>query len=54
MVGRLMKWRLTERCCDPSNREPNLSLNLELADYIKSKKANTYVQGERSGIAWEC
>lgn len=30
-----------ERCCDPSNREPNLALNLELADYIKSKKANT-------------
>lgn len=29
-----------ERCCDPSNREPNLALNLELADYIKQKKAN--------------
>lgn len=30
-----------DRCCDPSNREPNLALNLELADYIKQKKANT-------------
>ncbi|UZJ56883.1 hypothetical protein CBS101457_006203 [Exobasidium rhododendri] len=30
-----------ERCCDPSNREPNLALNLELADYIKDKKANS-------------
>ena len=29
-----------ERCCDPSNPEPNLALNLELADYIKQKKAN--------------
>lgn len=31
---------LVERCCDPLNREPNLALNLELADYIKQKKAN--------------
>ncbi|PWN88098.1 VHS-domain-containing protein [Acaromyces ingoldii] len=30
-----------ERCCNPSLREPNLGLNLELADYIKQKQANT-------------
>ncbi|CAO1628623.1 unnamed protein product [Sympodiomycopsis kandeliae] len=30
-----------ERCCDPINSQPNLSLNLELADHIKQKQANT-------------
>lgn len=30
-----------ERCCDPMNSQPNLALNLELADHIKSKQANT-------------
>ncbi|PWN49391.1 VHS-domain-containing protein [Violaceomyces palustris] len=30
-----------ERCCDPSLSQPNLALDLELADYINSKKANT-------------
>ncbi|CAO1626087.1 unnamed protein product [Parajaminaea phylloscopi] len=30
-----------ERCCDPINSRPNLSLNLELADHIKQKQANT-------------
>ncbi|GAA5870301.1 hypothetical protein JCM8547_006597 [Rhodosporidiobolus lusitaniae] len=30
-----------ERACDPSLHEPNLSLDLEIADLINSKKANT-------------
>ncbi|CAD6892440.1 unnamed protein product [Tilletia controversa] len=30
-----------ERCCDPSFREPNLAIELEFADYVNSKKANT-------------
>jgi hypothetical protein len=29
------------RACDPSLREPNYALNLELAEYINAKKANT-------------
>lgn len=29
------------RACDPSLREPNYALNLELAEYINNKKANT-------------
>lgn len=33
--------RYVERCCDPINTQPNLALNLELADYIKQKQANT-------------
>ncbi|EST06387.1 hypothetical protein PSEUBRA_004281 [Kalmanozyma brasiliensis GHG001] len=30
-----------ERCCHPSLSQPNLALNLELADYVNQKKANT-------------
>ncbi|KAN0061617.1 ARF-binding protein [Thecaphora frezii] len=30
-----------ERCCHPSLSQPNLALDLELADYINQKKANT-------------
>ncbi|GAA6023501.1 hypothetical protein JCM10207_006219 [Rhodosporidiobolus poonsookiae] len=30
-----------ERACDPSLHEPNLSLDLEIADLINQKKANT-------------
>lgn len=30
-----------ERCCHPSLSSPNLALNLELADYVNQKKANT-------------
>ncbi|GAA6042452.1 hypothetical protein JCM8097_008461 [Rhodosporidiobolus ruineniae] len=30
-----------ERACDPSLHEPNLSLDLEIADLINTKKANT-------------
>ncbi|KAG8991044.1 hypothetical protein FRB93_002933 [Tulasnella sp. JGI-2019a] len=30
-----------QRCCEPSLAEPNYPLNLELADYILQKKANT-------------
>ncbi|KAF9508652.1 hypothetical protein BS47DRAFT_1302604 [Hydnum rufescens UP504] len=30
-----------QRACDPSLREPNYALNLELADHINQKKANT-------------
>ncbi|GAA5865922.1 hypothetical protein JCM1840_006302 [Sporobolomyces johnsonii] len=30
-----------ERACDPSLHEPNMSLDLEIADLINSKKANT-------------
>jgi len=30
-----------QRACDPSLHEPNYSLNLELAEYINQKKANT-------------
>ncbi|KAK9456169.1 VHS domain-containing protein [Dipodascopsis uninucleata] len=33
--------RMIERACDPSNAEPNLSLNLEIADYINAKKGNS-------------
>jgi ADP-ribosylation factor-binding protein GGA len=29
------------RCCEPSLSEPNYALNLELAEYINQKKANT-------------
>ncbi|KAL7412378.1 hypothetical protein BDY24DRAFT_341853 [Mrakia frigida] len=32
---------LAERACDPSLPEPAYTLNLELADYVNSKKANT-------------
>ncbi|CDW96880.1 hypothetical protein [Sporisorium scitamineum] len=30
-----------ERCCHPALSQPNLALNLELADYVNQKKANT-------------
>lgn len=30
-----------QRCCEPSLSEPNYALNLELAEYITQKKANT-------------
>lgn len=30
-----------ERCCHPTLSSPNLALNLELADYVNTKKANT-------------
>ncbi|KAJ9087276.1 ARF-binding protein, variant 2 [Entomophthora muscae] len=32
---------LIERACDPRLPEPSMALNLEIADYIKSKKQNT-------------
>ncbi|KAF8423879.1 VHS domain-containing protein [Tirmania nivea] len=32
--------RFIQRACDPSNYEPNLALNLEIADLINSKKGN--------------
>ncbi|CAE6418919.1 hypothetical protein ACGC1H_006157 [Rhizoctonia solani] len=32
---------MVQRACDPSLHEPNYALNLELAEYIKKKKANT-------------
>jgi hypothetical protein len=28
--------------CDPQNFEPNLALNLEIADLINAKKGNAY------------
>lgn len=43
----MMAWNATatevfvHRCCDPSMREPNYAINLELAEYINAKKANT-------------
>ncbi|KAK9463549.1 VHS domain-containing protein [Lipomyces oligophaga] len=33
--------RLIERACDPSNLEPNLGLNLEIADLINEKKGSS-------------
>lgn len=30
-----------ERCCHPALSQPNLALNLELADFVNQKKANT-------------
>lgn len=30
-----------ERACDPSLHEPNLSINLEIAELVNTKKANT-------------
>ena len=35
---------LISRACNPSIPEPNYALNLEVADYINQKKANTYVR----------
>ena len=34
---------LISRACNPSIHEPNYALNLEVADHINQKKANTYV-----------
>lgn len=34
---------LISRACNPSLSDPNYALNLEVADYINQKKANTYV-----------
>lgn len=31
---------LIDNACDPQNYEPNLALNLEVADLINSKKGN--------------
>jgi ADP-ribosylation factor-binding protein GGA len=30
-----------DNACDPQNFEPNLALNLEVADLINAKKGNT-------------
>ncbi|KAE8267222.1 hypothetical protein A4X09_0g5124 [Tilletia walkeri] len=30
-----------DRCCDPSFHEPNFAIELEFADFVNSKKANT-------------
>lgn len=40
-VGTCLYADVLDRCCDPSLEQPNLSLALELADYINVKKANT-------------
>ena len=32
-----------DRACDPSNFEPNIALQLEIADLVTSKKGNAYV-----------
>ena len=32
---------LVERATDPMMPEPNFAVNLELAEYVNSKKANT-------------
>ncbi|KAF8310506.1 VHS-domain-containing protein [Clavulina sp. PMI_390] len=43
----MMNWNASpveiyvHRCCDPSLREPNYALNIELAEFINTKKANT-------------
>ena len=34
---------LITRACEPSLHEPNYALHLEVAEYMNSKKANTYV-----------
>lgn len=34
---------LIQRACEPSLGEPPYNLHIELAEYINSKKANTYV-----------
>src|SRR5437764_3885687 len=33
----------SDNACDPQNLEPNLGLNLEVADLVNSKKGNAYV-----------
>jgi hypothetical protein len=37
----LLTWLLVN-ACDPQNFEPNLALNLEIADMINAKKGNAY------------
>ena len=37
---------LITRACEPSLPEPNYALHLEVAEYINTKKANTYVMKE--------
>jgi len=34
---------LISRACNPTLPDPNYALNLEVADHINQKKANTYV-----------
>jgi hypothetical protein len=34
---------LITRACEPSLLEPNYPLQLEIAEYVNTKKANTYV-----------
>ena len=36
---------LVQRCCDPGLSHANLPAALELADYVNTKKANTWVSG---------
>lgn len=36
---------MIENAVDPMNFEPNLALDLEIADLINSKKGNAYVAG---------
>jgi ADP-ribosylation factor-binding protein GGA len=50
MLGSTSSWLnvspievLVTRACDPNQMEPNYALHLEVADYINTKKANTYV-----------
>lgn len=35
---------LISRACNPSLSDPNYALNLEVANYVNEKKANTYVR----------
>ena len=48
-------FRVLESACDPVNFEPNLALNLEIADEINKRKGNAWVisfeRGESRG-AW--
>ena len=34
---------LISRACNPTLSDPNYGLNLEVADHVNQKKANTYV-----------
>lgn len=42
-----------DNACDPSNFEPNLALNLEVADLINSKKGNAYETPQNSAAVRE-
>ena len=51
MLGSTTNWLkispievLVTRACDPSMHEPNYAIHLEVAEYINTKKANTYVK----------